>query len=146
MHNWVSNLSKFSHRGCAAPPLLSGPSNMPLQVHLVDPLNLNFNPSSACLFFVWELKRSWTNLFFIEDMKHLKKLELVRMGGGASGASMLRYWHYRCYRCYLILRLTGVSQRGERGAHTVSNRGYSPDCHVNLYAMFYLCDQKILKK
>lgn len=27
---------------------------------------------------------------------------------------------------------------GALGGHTVSNKGYSPDCHINLHAVFYL--------
>ena len=30
-----------------------------------------------------------------------------------------------------------IFQRGE-GGHTVLNRRYSPDCHVNIHGMFYL--------
>ena len=36
--------------------------------------------------------------------------------------------------------LSGACQ----GSHTLSNRGYSPDCHVDFHAMFYF--KIILKK
>lgn len=36
-------------------------------------------------------------------------------------------------------------QRGG-GGHTVSNRGYAPDCHVDFHAVFYYCDKKRLTK
>ena len=37
---------------------------------------------------------------------------------------------------------TGGSQDFQRRGHTVSNRGYSPDCHVDLHTLFYLMWQK----
>lgn len=33
----------------------------------------------------------------------------------------------------------------ERGGHSVSKGGYSPDCHVNLHAVFLIKKKTVLK-
>lgn len=38
----------------------------------------------------------------------------------------------------------GVTRIFQRGGHTLSNRGYPLDCHVDLHAVFYLMGQKRL--
>ena len=38
----------------------------------------------------------------------------------------------------------GITRIFQRGNQTESNRGYTPDCHVDLRVVFDLCDKKRL--
>ena len=39
---------------------------------------------------------------------------------------------------YYYSRLIGIARIYQRGGHTVSKWGYSPDSHVDLHAMFFI--------